>query len=138
MQLLRRRHKRILLVLAAGDPEDDLIVLKSMLDLAREARICTFFDPEEPRREVVAMLDCFKHDTTRKSWLHIGIYYGWGPADPAGPDDLVPVIGKLVIVKNRLPATLGEDGTMFQHLGLPPLLSENTMRSGSDSPATMQ
>merc|ERR1719499_1381595 len=52
MQLLRRRRTRILLALAADDPNDDLAVLRTSMEAAAKEKLASFFDPQEPRRDV--------------------------------------------------------------------------------------
>jgi len=112
-QLLRRRSRRILLVLAAADPRDELGVLKTALEVAREDRLASFFDPDDPRRDLQASFELFK---ARKDapYLHIGICYCW---NEDGDVDSEPVTGHLYIVKNRLPPE-------FEGRSLAPLLSE--------------
>ena len=50
-QLLRRRSARILLVLAASDPDDQLSVLRETMRLASDEKLASFYDPKDPRRD---------------------------------------------------------------------------------------
>jgi len=97
LQLMRRRCERILLVLAAGDPCDELSVLRVAMEAAVEDRIGSFYDPEDPKRDIRIALETFR-DNPEQAYLHLGIRYGWGPKDDGS--------GDLFIVKNRLPPSL--------------------------------
>lgn len=112
-QLLRRRSRRILLVLAAADPRDELGVLKTALEVAREERLCSFFDPEDPRRDLQATFELFK-EKKDAPFLHLGLCYCW---DEVGDVDSDAEMGHLYIVKNRLPPE-------FEGRPVAPLLSE--------------
>jgi len=107
VQLMRRQQKRILLVLAAADAEDNLGVLRMAMGVAENEKIGSFFDPEDPRRPVSCLLDSFKNDKSQKL-MKIGIYYCWGH----DAEETTPVVGYLYIVKNRMPHVRTEDGCM--------------------------
>lgn len=94
VQLLWRRRKRILLVLAAADANDDLAVLKSAFEVAVKLKLANFYDPEDPRKDIDVLLNKFKEDQGMP-YMHIGISYSWD-AEPGST-------GHLFIVKNRLP-----------------------------------
>jgi len=107
VQLMRRRCKRILLVLAASDPHDDLGVLKTAMQVARKFKLGSFFDPANPKQDIEILLESYKIKKDMP-YMHIGISYGW-PADPSiehGEEE----IGHLIIMKNRLPPEFAEDG----------------------------
>jgi len=93
VQLMLRKQKRILLVLAASDPHDDLGVLKAAMQEARKQEIGTFFNPKDPTKDVQLLFDRFKNDTSLP-YLHLGISYGW---DLDKKEE-----GDLFIIKNRL------------------------------------
>lgn len=97
VQLLWRRRERILLVLAAADPKDELAVLKSAFKVAKTLKLATFYDPEDPRNDLDVLFRRYKEDKEMVT-LHIGIRYSW--ADEPGKT------GHLFIVKNRLPPSL--------------------------------
>mmetsp|Transcript_93528 Transcript_93528/g.273875 ORF Transcript_93528/g.273875 Transcript_93528/m.273875 type:complete len:935 (+) Transcript_93528:84-2888(+) len=121
VQLLRRHCERILLVLAAADPHDELGVLRTAMDVAAAEKLAAFYDPEEPRRDVRELLEEFALDKAMP-FLHIGIRYGWGSTRGAEI-----ATGTLFIVKNRLPAAL-------EKLPVEPLLTEEEIRSDSWGP----
>lgn len=112
-QLLMRRTRKILLVLAAMDPEDDLFVLRTAMEGAVAAKLSSFFDPRDPRRDVRILLDEFKKDKSIP-FLHIGIRYGW-----AG--DKAVTFGHLFVLKNRLSPSL-------QGWKMPPSLTPEEIR----------
>jgi len=96
VQLLWRRRERILLVLAAADPNDELNVLRTAMGVATELKLASFYDPRDPRRSVDVVFERFKGDLEQRT-LHIGISYCF---------DDQPSTGHLIIVKNRLPPSL--------------------------------
>uniref|UniRef100_A0A7S1LR21 Uncharacterized protein n=1 Tax=Alexandrium catenella TaxID=2925 RepID=A0A7S1LR21_ALECA len=118
-QLLRRRSRRILLVLAAADPRDELGVLKTALEVAREERLASFFDPKDPRRDLQATFELFKEQKD-DHYFHLGICYCW---DQAGDVNNSEEIGDLYIVKNRLPPE-------FEEQAVAPLLTEEEITDG--------
>jgi len=99
LQLLRRRCKRILLVLAALDPEDDLNVLRTAFQEAFSEKLAHCFNPKEPRFGVEMLFEEFKKDRSI-GYLHLGISYCWDEGEESN------LFGDLYIVKNRLPPTL--------------------------------
>uniref|UniRef100_A0A7S1RQN3 Uncharacterized protein n=1 Tax=Alexandrium catenella TaxID=2925 RepID=A0A7S1RQN3_ALECA len=111
VQLLRRRCERILLALAAADPRDELGVLRTALDVAVSEKLASFYDPEEPRRDVRVALEEYARDRSI-TCLHIGVHYGWGSTQ--GGESTT---GMLLVVKNRLPPS-------FEKLPVEPLLTE--------------
>uniref|UniRef100_A0A7S1S3C6 Uncharacterized protein n=1 Tax=Alexandrium catenella TaxID=2925 RepID=A0A7S1S3C6_ALECA len=118
MQLMRRRVERILLVLAASDPGDDLGVLRTAMDVAVASKLGCFYDPRDPRRDVKILLDEFKKDL-HMPYLHLGIRYGWdGPSTSES-------FGRLIIVKNRLQEGFGQQPVR-------PLLTEEEIRGEQD------
>eukprot|EP00930_Biecheleria_cincta_P046200 TRINITY_DN31870_c0_g1_i1.p1 TRINITY_DN31870_c0_g1~~TRINITY_DN31870_c0_g1_i1.p1 ORF type:complete len:985 (-),score=107.33 TRINITY_DN31870_c0_g1_i1:54-3008(-) len=123
-QLILRKCERILLVLAASDPEDDLAVLKTtMLDMTFEHKLASFFDPSDPTRDVFALLDDFKRDTDIP-YIEMGIRYGWTKADDEESAQQGGIrFGKLWVVKNRLP-------NEFSNMPIEPLLTEDEIRHG--------
>jgi len=121
VQLLRRRCERILLVLAASDPNDELGVLRTAMNVAGTEKLASFYNPEDPRVDVRVLLDEYAQSKSMP-YLNIGIHYGWGSSDPE--DDAT---GVLLIVKNRLPPTL-------EKLPVQPLLTEEEIRSDVANP----
>lgn len=116
VQLMRRRCQRILLVLAADDPEDELGVFRTAMEMATAERLGSFYDPDDPKRDVRILLDEYQKDL-EKPYLHLGIRYGWD-----GRQGEV-VLGQLVVVKNRLPPSLAETPVL-------PLLTETEIVYG--------
>jgi len=111
VQLMRRRCERILLVLAASDPNDELAVLKTAMEVAKSEKIGYFYDPKDPRRDVQVLFTSYKKDKSLP-YLHVGISYCW---------DEKPTTGHLFIVKNRLPPD-------FVAKEVQPLLTEEEIR----------
>mmetsp|Transcript_16536 Transcript_16536/g.46316 ORF Transcript_16536/g.46316 Transcript_16536/m.46316 type:complete len:268 (+) Transcript_16536:1-804(+) len=95
VQLLWRRRERILLVLAAADPDSELGVLRTALSVAVQLRLASFYDPQDPRRNLDVLLEEFKLSPEQRS-LHIGISYCFGERQER-------CSGDLIVVKNRLP-----------------------------------
>lgn len=120
-QLLWRRCERILLVLAAADPRDELGVLKAAMKNATELKLATFYDPRDPRNDIQIMFDQFRLDKSA-STLQVGIGYCFGDDSMAEPGKLS---GQLIIVKNRLPAHM--EGQPIQ-----PLLTSDEIRASGD------
>lgn len=115
LQLMIRKRSRILLVLAAADPADDLAVLRTTMAEAQFKRIGSFYDPACPERSTDVLLESFK-DKPDMPYLHIGICYSWGDEEPV-------LKGDLLVVKNRLPEAFREDLVA-------PLLTEEEINSG--------
>mmetsp|Transcript_1271 Transcript_1271/g.1714 ORF Transcript_1271/g.1714 Transcript_1271/m.1714 type:complete len:983 (+) Transcript_1271:43-2991(+) len=105
-QLVLRRTERIFLVLAAMDPNDELGVLRTAMDDCVARKLCSFYDPEHPKRDIKVYLDRFKEDTSMPH-MHIGINYGWSE----GKEEA----GTLIIVKNRLRQTADASGKTTIH-----------------------
>jgi len=123
VQLLRRRTERILLVLAAADPKDELGVLKAAMDVASEERLAAFFDPQDPRRDLRVTFEQFQ-ERKDAPYLHLGISYCWDEAGDIITGDMRA--GHLFVVKNRLP-------TAFESRSVQPLLSEEEIRSSFEA-----
>eukprot|EP00932_Pfiesteria_piscicida_P006957 SRR837773.1694.p1 GENE.SRR837773.1694~~SRR837773.1694.p1 ORF type:complete len:457 (-),score=64.71 SRR837773.1694:81-1250(-) len=106
LQLMLRRSGRILLVLAAEDPDDELHVLRETMRLAVARKLGAFYDPKDPRRDVSLLLDEFKDDKNQ-TFLHIGISYGWnrdeGTSAAGRAEGHLRQTGHLLVVKCRLP-----------------------------------
>lgn len=105
-QLLWRRCERILLVLAAMDPHDELLVLRLAMTEAEIRGYAGFYNPEDPRIRVDTMFERFKLDRGM-SFLHVGISYC-----ESGSRGGLLKIGHLYIVKNRLPPSLEHEPVM--------------------------
>eukprot|EP00929_Paragymnodinium_shiwhaense_P089057 TRINITY_DN49316_c0_g1_i2.p1 TRINITY_DN49316_c0_g1~~TRINITY_DN49316_c0_g1_i2.p1 ORF type:complete len:1033 (-),score=132.46 TRINITY_DN49316_c0_g1_i2:74-3172(-) len=135
MQLCQRKSKRILLVLAADDPDDKLEVLRTSMRMVRKAKYASFYDPKDPRRDIQILIDEFQADSSILT-LHLGIRYGWSdklskedsetptgaPEAAATPDRH----GHLVVVKYRVPPHL-------LHEPMRPLISEKLVMGESDT-----
>merc|ERR1712129_43195 len=57
-------------------------------------KLCSFYDPKDPKQSVKVLLDNFKADPNM-AFMHIGIKYGWS-------DDSDEGVGHMVVIKNRL------------------------------------
>jgi len=96
LQLFWRRSERILLVLAAADASDDFGVLRAALREAKEQRLASVYDPEDPRNSIDVVLERFKDDK-QMPYMHLGVCY------PAVKNRHDKTTGHLYVVKNRLP-----------------------------------
>lgn len=117
-QLLRRRSARILLVLAASDPDDQLNVLRETMRLASDEKLASFYDPRDPRRDASYVLDDFK-EIPEKSHFVLGIRYD---IQTGSGQYGARLTGRLFVVKNRLPPSL-------EQLPPEPLLTEEEILS---------
>lgn len=101
--LLRRRMRRIVVSDAAEDPELTMRCLRDALAICREERLCSFYDPDDPHRDMEFVLQDFSR-LGASGFLHLGIRYepmADGARTPDGelfclrmrllPGDAVPV-----------------------------------------------
>jgi hypothetical protein len=99
-QLIMRRQKRILCVLAGIDAKDDLGELVKTIQRCIRDKYCTFYVPNDMTKSWESYFDEFKKDKNMR-YLHLGIRYGWKnhtwQSVETGQEH-----GHLVIVKNRL------------------------------------
>lgn len=124
VQLMRRRRKRILLVLAAADPHDELEVLWSAMCCAIDQQVGTFFDPSGNYRDVRAVMQEFG-DRKEMAFLRLGIRYGgWSGAKEEAAT--LSLLGELLVVKNRMPPCL-------RGMQAGSLLTEEEVKSGRPS-----
>lgn len=130
VQLVRRQCRRILLVLAPMDGDDQLNVLRSTIDLIETEKLGTVYDPKftgVPDQNIAqdlsagsvnSLFDRFKANTSM-THMHLRIRYGWNNGTRYGGD------GDIFVVSNRLP-------TMSNHIvdedctPLKPLLQKST------------
>jgi len=117
-QLLRRRSARILLVLAASDPDDQLNVLRETMRLASDEKLASFYDPRDPRRDASYVLDDFK-EVPERSHFVLGIRYD---IQTGSCQYGARLTGRLFVVKNRLPPSL-------ENMPPEPLLTEEEILS---------
>eukprot|EP00929_Paragymnodinium_shiwhaense_P008592 TRINITY_DN11254_c0_g1_i2.p1 TRINITY_DN11254_c0_g1~~TRINITY_DN11254_c0_g1_i2.p1 ORF type:complete len:982 (-),score=212.94 TRINITY_DN11254_c0_g1_i2:123-3068(-) len=110
ISLLRRRCKYMLVTDATADFDVKLVCLRDSMQLAEQERICTFFDPDEPRRGVEPLLQSFCK--SNRAHMRIGVLYnaweesgcrqGHTPASmgtlPAAGDD----VGEVIFIRMRL------------------------------------
>jgi len=73
VQLLRRHQRWILSIDVGDDPECRLLDLREAIHLAREERICSFFDPRDPRRDLEDVLQ--EYTNSKEPFLHLGVLY---------------------------------------------------------------
>lgn len=79
VQLLRRRQRWILSVDVGDDPKCWLIDLRDAIALARGEGICSFFDPQDPRRDLEDVLREYTDGSA--PYLHLGVLYSGPRAD---------------------------------------------------------
>ncbi|CAK0887327.1 unnamed protein product [Prorocentrum cordatum] len=104
VQLLRRRRRWILSVDCGDDPACELLDLRNAIELARRERTCSFFDVEDPRRDLEVVLD--EYAQGREPFLHLGVLY---PAVPGGRSEEE---GEIFHVRMRLLEQPGEEKTV--------------------------
>lgn len=120
VQLIRRRCERILLVLANADPDDELNVFRTTMQVVADERLGSFYDPTDAKRDVRIVLEEFQAAPEQR-YLHLGIRYGW-----TGDQEEV-ALGTLVVVKNRLPPSM-------TNLTVRPLLSKEELEADTPDP----
>eukprot|EP01062_Namystynia_karyoxenos_P083503 TRINITY_DN9608_c0_g6_i1.p1 TRINITY_DN9608_c0_g6~~TRINITY_DN9608_c0_g6_i1.p1 ORF type:complete len:976 (+),score=282.44 TRINITY_DN9608_c0_g6_i1:78-2930(+) len=103
VHLLRRRPRWLLVCDTGDDPTVHLIDLRTSIALARQERVCSFYDPRDPRRDLEQALQEYTNGTA--PWLHLGVHYGWAGA---AEGEQCPPCGDLLLVRMRLP---GDDET---------------------------
>eukprot|EP00667_Euglena_gracilis_P002959 EG_transcript_2966 len=108
IDLLRRRRKLILATDTGDDPAVQLLDLRNAMQIAIDQRLCTFFDPQDPRRGVEWLLQNYSQsDVYRNPHLHLGILYGWPEVDPCdvgSPKSSAPEaqeVGHLFVIRMR-------------------------------------
>lgn len=97
MALLRRRMKLIICSDACEDAEYTLRALRDTIALAREERLCSFFDPERPGRDVALTMAELRHSDA--PFLRLGILYEPVEGDGSKSEQL---IGYIYYVRMRL------------------------------------
>lgn len=97
--LLRRRCSWMLVTDATADFSMQLVCLRETMKLAEHEHLCTFFDPDEPRRGVEPLLAAFA--TSKSTYLRIGVLYDAWSRD--GPGALAArQTGEVCFVRMRL------------------------------------
>lgn len=122
LQLTKRRCKRILLVLAAMDPDDEFGVLLAAFQEIVNLKIGSFYDPRNPHNCMEIMIEKFKEDRAA-THMEVGISYGW-EVEPCEEH------GTIWIVKNRMP-----EARRKEQRKLPNLLDEDTLLSTDEPPS---
>lgn len=123
-QLLMRRQPRILLVLAASDPHDELGVLRTAIKMAKDEGYATFYNTVDPRKDIDDIFANFKANNDVR-FMTLGVTYLPVSGCPSNE------YGRLVIVKNRM-----YEG--FENLPIQPHLSEAEMGSGRSVSRAME
>mmetsp|Transcript_43849 Transcript_43849/g.115971 ORF Transcript_43849/g.115971 Transcript_43849/m.115971 type:complete len:969 (+) Transcript_43849:2-2908(+) len=78
ISLLRRRSEYMLVTDATADFKMELVCLRETMRLAERERICTFFDPDDPRRGAEPRLQEFSR--SQDKYLRLGVLYdAWNP-----------------------------------------------------------
>eukprot|EP00668_Euglena_longa_P030172 GGOE01037595.1.p1 GENE.GGOE01037595.1~~GGOE01037595.1.p1 ORF type:complete len:912 (-),score=279.50 GGOE01037595.1:73-2751(-) len=108
VDLLRRRRKLIVATDTGDDPGVKLLDLRNAMQIAIDQRLCTFFDPQDPRRGVEWLLQTYSQsDVYRNPHLHLGILYGWPELDhrevgsPMSSPNGSQEVGHLFIIRMR-------------------------------------
>lgn len=100
-QLVRRRAKRILLVIGAEDPTDNLTALRKAIQIIIDDKLATFYDLRDPSRNYLSVLDEYKDDKCITT-IRLGIRFGW----IHDAENSFDGHGILIAVKCRLPPGL--------------------------------
>jgi len=108
VELLRRRQRLILATDTGDDPSVKLSDLRNAIQLATDLRLCTFFDPEEPRRGIEWLLQSYAaSDVYKHPHLHLGVLYGWPEVDvrvsgsPHGVTNGPQEVGHIFLIRMR-------------------------------------
>lgn len=94
LMLLRRRMPLILCSDACEDMSLTLRALRDTIELAREERLCSFFDMHDPRRDVHLAMEEWRKG--HSSYLRLGIRYERLPGEEE------PLEGELLYIRMRL------------------------------------
>merc|ERR1719401_3333706 len=121
VQLLRRKCSCILSIIGEEDVNAELDGLKKVISLATEERLVSFFDPQNPRRNLQVMFDEFQADESIE-YLHLKYEFGWDRELGSVEDSKS---GDLIVVKLRVPPRLADERMK------PPLSEELIMNSPS-------
>lgn len=99
LMLLRRRVPLIICTDACEDADVTLRALHDSMVLALEERLCSFYDMDDPRRDVQLTMSELKH--SKSPFLHLGIRYE--PRLLASTGDIEAADGELFYIRMRLP-----------------------------------
>jgi len=73
--LLRRNHRWMIVTDATATKDDPTFCLRQTISLAKEEKICSFFDPEAPDRCLDFKLDEFKDVNRSQPFMHLRVRY---------------------------------------------------------------
>jgi len=96
LPLLRRRLPVIIVSDAGHDPQLSMRCLRDAAACARRERICSIFDPRDPRRDLEYILQDLP--AGNDGFLHLGIRY-----ESSEDGQAQPSLGELFYVRMRLP-----------------------------------
>ncbi|CAE8698522.1 unnamed protein product, partial [Polarella glacialis] len=122
LMLLRRRMPLIICSDACEDAEYTLRALDDTIRLAREERICSFYDPDDPRRDVLLVMSEVRYSSC--PFLRLGIRYEPSSAAGEGCED-----GELLYIRMRLAP--GDDAPERPLLKMSELLGAPSAPQGS-------
>eukprot|EP00928_Gymnodinium_smaydae_P063283 TRINITY_DN46913_c0_g1_i2.p1 TRINITY_DN46913_c0_g1~~TRINITY_DN46913_c0_g1_i2.p1 ORF type:complete len:1010 (-),score=225.61 TRINITY_DN46913_c0_g1_i2:61-3027(-) len=101
ISLLRRRCEFMLVTDATADFSMQLLCLRDTMRLAESEHICTFFDPEDPRRGVEPLLQEWSRNPGK--CLRIGVLYDcWGGPGVSAEAPHERRTGEIFFVRMRL------------------------------------
>jgi len=80
ISLLRRKCRWMLVTDASADFSMEMVCLRDSMQMARDERLCSFFDPENPLRGIEPLMEDFRN--SKEACLRIGVLYDcWDPTD---------------------------------------------------------
>eukprot|EP00928_Gymnodinium_smaydae_P017267 TRINITY_DN16602_c0_g1_i3.p1 TRINITY_DN16602_c0_g1~~TRINITY_DN16602_c0_g1_i3.p1 ORF type:complete len:334 (-),score=72.21 TRINITY_DN16602_c0_g1_i3:80-1081(-) len=88
--LLRRRERKIVAAYAGNETKNQFKCLKKVQQVMFDEQLGSFFDPQDPRRNISETLDLFISDPSRNV-IHLGIKYGWGRCEGIGHLYIIPL-----------------------------------------------
>eukprot|EP00927_Polykrikos_kofoidii_P009979 TRINITY_DN14203_c0_g1_i1.p1 TRINITY_DN14203_c0_g1~~TRINITY_DN14203_c0_g1_i1.p1 ORF type:complete len:880 (-),score=111.73 TRINITY_DN14203_c0_g1_i1:89-2728(-) len=97
--LLRRRCSYMMVTDSTADPDMQLVSLRECIDIAKNERICTFFDMEDPRRGFEPLIAEFS--AGNGTYLRIGVLYDCYGQSPSFCTE-GKTTGEIVFVRMRL------------------------------------
>jgi hypothetical protein len=96
ISLLRRRCRWMLVTDASADFCMEMVCLRDSMQMARDERLCSFFDPDNPLRGVEPLMEDFRN--SKEACLRIGVLYDCWDADYIGERRC----GEIFFVRMRL------------------------------------
>lgn len=100
ISLLRRRQRWMLVTDATADFSLQLVCLRETMKVAEAERLCTFYDPDNPRRGVEPLLQDFSK--SQATHLRLGVLYDCWDRQCQGDSVVEPLTGEIFFLRMRL------------------------------------